>query len=74
MLTVEQMLIGQNIELSNEVKRLTKERDAAVRDITTCCDTCAHETENGVCNAKREYCIKSDNSYWDWRGVQEDEE
>jgi len=61
-----------------EVKRLTRERDAAVADLNyfagNFCDSCIHfhtPIEDAEPCHKCTVLTHSDTSYWQWRGVQE---
>ena len=61
-------------DLSEELERVRRERDAAIDDIElgVCCETCKHDNdddEERFCHG----CIRATcRGNWEWRGVRDD--
>lgn len=62
-------LIDEIESLSAQLEQVTRERDAAVEDLSAHrpCDACGYEPQEDACMRCRSY---AERPYWKWRGVE----
>lgn len=61
--------VCEECEKSAQLDQVTRERDAAIRDLIAhgTCDVCGYEPQEDVCIRCRSY---TERPYWKWRGVE----